>query len=346
MRMRLGLQLAYWGVGPGPDEIVDVGREAEKAGYDSVWTAEAYGNDAFTALSWIGAHTSTINLGTAIAQMPARQPTALAMAATSLDVLSGGRVRLGIGPSGPQVAEGWYGQPFKPQITRTREYLETVRSALSRDTVEVDGETLQIPLQGGLGKALHLMIRPVQDRIPMLLASIGPKATALCGELAEGWLPIFLAPEHIAEARKPLDEGAARAGKSPGDVSINPTVYAAIDDDLDRARDLVRAPIALYVGGMGARGKNFYFDKAVEYGFEEQATTIQDLYLDGKREEAEAALPVELIDLVALVGPVGRVRERLAAFDEAGVDTLLASIVATDPQDRLRQIRDLAEAGA
>lgn len=342
--MKLGLHLAYWGVGPGPEEQVAVAQLAEACGYDSLWVGEAWGSDVVSVLGWLAGQTHSIGLGTAIAQMPARQPTALAMAAATLDVISGGRISIGLGPSGPQVSEGWYGQPFNPQLARTREYLTVLRQALAREKVTFAGEHFALPRPGGLGKPLHLMVHPVQPRIPLLLAAIGPKATALAGELADGWMPIFFSPDHVGLLLEHLEAGAAAAGRDVRDVRILPTVYVAIDDDIAAARDLVREPTALYIGGMGAKGKNFYTELACRYGFEADALRVQELYLAGRKLEAAAALPDALIDAVTLCGPAEVVRERLAAYRAAGVDTLLASIIARDPEDRLRQIRALADA--
>jgi F420-dependent oxidoreductase-like protein len=341
--MKVGLHLSYWGLGPGPEEQLAASLLAEDIGIDSVWVGEAYGSDAFSVLSWLAAKTSTIGLGTAIAQMPARQPTALAMSAATVDVLAEGRLTVGLGPSGPQVAEGWYGQPFAQQLTRTREYIDVVRMALAREPVAYDGSIQQLPRPGGVGKPLHLMIRPVQERIPLCLAAIGPKATALAGEIADGWMPIFFSPEHVEVLLPSLREGADVAGRSSTDVRILPTVPVGIHADVDVARDLVRDQVALYIGGMGAKGKNFYTDLAVRYGFDE-ALVVQDLYLSGRKEAAKAALSVALLDAVAVCGPVDRVRARLADYEAVGVDTILASIAARDPEDRLRQVRALARA--
>lgn len=338
--------MAYWGVGPGPDEQIALAQEAERCGFDSVWAGEAYGSDAVSILGWIAGATSSIRLGTAVAQMPARTPTALAMAAATIDRISGGRVLLGIGPSGPQVAEGWYGQPFSRQIARTRDYVAVLRSALARQKVSYKGETMELPLPDGLGKPLHLTIYPVQERIPVYLAAIGPKATALAGEIFDGWIPVLFSPEHVGAARKNLDEGCARAGRDPEEIAILPTVYTAISDDLSVARDAVREPTALYIGGMGPKDKNFYNQLARRYGFEEAAERVQELYLAGHKREAAAALPDELIDTVSLCGPPDVVRDRLAAYRDAGVHTLLASIVTDSAEDRLHQVRALAEANS
>jgi F420-dependent oxidoreductase-like protein len=341
--MRLGLNLGYWGLGLSADEQLGLVRAAEDAGFDSVWAAEAYGSDAATVLAWLAAQTERIRLGSAIFQMPARSPAMTAMTAATLDHLSGGRVLLGIGSSGPQVAEGWHGQRFANQLGRTREYVAIVRKALARERLEFAGETYTLPLPDGPGKALKLMIGPVQERIPIYIAAIGPKNTQLTGEIADGWIPIFFSPEHVGESRKLLEEGAARSGRSLDGFDIAPSVNVCIDDDIDRARDSVRHLVALYVGGMGSREKNFYNALVRRYGFEEAAQSVQDLYLDGRKDEAAAALPPALIDTVAIVGPRERVRERLAVYRDAGVGTLIVAPVAFDAESRMRMIREIAE---
>jgi F420-dependent oxidoreductase-like protein len=343
--MKLGLNVAYWGLGITPGDQLAMVKEAEAAGFDSVWAAEAYGSDAATVLAWLAAQTERIRIGSAIFQMPARSPAMTAMTAATLDELSGGRMILGIGPSGPQVAEGWHGQPFARQLRRTREYVEILRKALARERLEYKGEMYELPLPDGQGKALKLMIGPVQERIPIYIAAIGPKNTALCGEIADGWIPFLFSAEHAGDLRGPLEEGAARAGRSldDGSFEIAPTVNVCIGDDIDAARDVMRPFLALYVGGMGSREKNFYNAMMRRYGFEEAAEKVQDLYLDGKRGEAAAALPAEFIDSVCLVGPPDRVRERLAMYRDAGVGTLLTTIVAPDVESRRATIRQLAE---
>src|SRR5213080_5451414 len=287
--MRLGLHVGYWGLGFTAEQQLEVVREAERLGYDSVWAAEAYGSDAATVLAWLAGQTERIAIGSAIFQMPARSPAMTAMTAATLDQLSGGRFQLGLGPSGPQVAEGWHGQRFAKQLQRTREYVEVVRMALARERVEYHGETLQLPLPDGPGKALKLTISPVQERIPIHIAAIGPKNTALAGEIADGWIPTLFSPEHVSELRPLLEEGAARSGKSLDGFDIAPTVNVFVTDDLAAARDAMRPFIALYVGGMGSREQNFYNRVVQRYGFEAEAKTIQDFYLEGKREEAMAA---------------------------------------------------------
>ncbi len=341
--MRLGLNVGYWGLGMTAADQLELVKEAEAAGFDSVWAAEAYGSDAATVLAWLAAQTERIRIGSAIFQMPGRSPAMTAMTAATLDQLSGGRMLLGIGTSGPQVAEGWHGQRFARQLQRTREYVDVVRLALSRERLIYDGETLQLPLPDGPGKALKLTIAPVQERIPIYLAAIGPRNTALAAEIADGWMPILVAPEKMDVFRPSLDEGFARAGRTAADLAIVPHVTVRIDSDLDAARDLMRHYIALYVGGMGSRKKNFYTQLVSSYGFEAEALHVQDLYLEGRKDEAAAALPGQLIDAVTLCGPRDRVRERLALYRDAGVDTLLATPVGMTQDDRLAQLRALAE---
>jgi F420-dependent oxidoreductase-like protein len=252
-------------------------------------------------------------------------------------------VLLGIGTSGPQVAEGWHGQRFARQLQRTREYVAVVRMALSRERVAFKGETLELPLPDGPGKALKLMIGPVQDRIPIYIAAIGPKNTQLTGEIADGWMPTFFSPEHVGEFKELLEEGAARAGRDLNGFDVAPNVNVCIDDDVDKARDLMRPFLALYVGGMGSRKQNFYNALVRRYGFEETADEVQDLYLSGKKDEAAAALPPELIDMTSLCGPRDRVADRLDVYREAGVGTLITTPVALDPEERKKMMRELAE---
>jgi F420-dependent oxidoreductase-like protein len=343
--VKLGLHIGYWGLGLSADEQLQLVQEAERLGYDSVWTAEAYGSDAATILGWLAQATERIKLGSAIFQMPGRSAAMTAMTAATLDQLSGGRMLLGIGSSGPQVAEGWHGQRFGRQLQRTREYVAVVRMALARERVEFKGETLELPLPDGPGKALKLTIAPVQERIPILLAAIGPKNTTLAAEIADGWIPTLFSPEHVGEIRPLLEEGFARAGggKSFEDFEIAPTVNVFVSDDRESARDAMRPYIALYTGGMGSRKQNFYNALVRRYGFEDAAREIQDLYLEGKKEEAAAAIPGELIDTVSLCGPADVVRERLDVFREAGVGTLMVSPMAWQFEDRLQQLRHVAE---
>jgi F420-dependent oxidoreductase-like protein len=343
--MKLGLHIGYWGLGLSSEEQLALVREAESLGYDSAWTAEAYGSDAATILGWLAQGTEKIKLGSAIFQMPGRSAAMTAMTAATLDQLSGGRMLLGIGSSGPQVAEGWHGQRFAKQLQRTREYIAVVRMALARERVEFHGETLELPLPDGPGKALKLTIAPVQERIPVYLAAIGPKNTTLAAEIADGWIPTLFSPEHVGEFRPLLEEGLARAGGGKGfdDFDIAPTVNFSISDDLSSARDAMRGYVALYVGGMGSRRQNFYNALVSRYGFEDAAREVQELYLSGRRDEAAAALPEELIDHVALCGPADHVRARLDVFRSAGVGTLIVSPMAWTFEERRAQLRQLAE---
>src|SRR5437764_5573671 len=345
--MKLGLNIAYWGLGLTADEQLELVREAERLGYDSVCAAEASGSDAATVLAWLAGQTETIKLGSAIFQIPGRSPAMTAMTAATLDQISGGRFRLGLGPSGPQVSEGWHGVRFARQLQRTREYVEVVRKALARERLEYHGETIELPLPDGPGKALKLTIAPEQERIPIYIAAIGPRNVTLVGEIADGWLPVFFSPEHVNEFRPLLEEGAARAGRTLDDsFDISPTVNVLVSDDIDAARDAMRPVLALYVGGMGSREKNFYNQLVQRYGFEDAAREVQALYLDGKKDEAAAALPPELIDLITLCGPKEHVRDRLAAYREAGVGTLTIGPTAFTREERVEQLRAVAELAA
>jgi F420-dependent oxidoreductase-like protein len=341
--VNLGVNVAYWGLGLTAAEQLQVVQEADRLGYDSVWAAEAYGSDAATVLAWLAAGTERIKVGSAIFQMPARSPAMTAMTAATLDQISGGRFLLGLGTSGPQVAEGWHGQRFAKQLQRTREYVAVVRKALARERLEFEGETLTLPLPDGPGKALKLTIAPEQDQIPIFLAAIGPKNTALAGEIADGWLPFMFSPEHVADVRSLLEEGAARSGRALNGFQIVPSVSLMISDDIEAARDIMRPVLALYIGGMGSREKNFYNAAVTRYGFGDAARTVQDLYLDGRKEEAGAALPDELIDMLTLAGPPSHIQERVAAYRDAGVATLAVTPMAFTLSDRLAQLRQMAE---
>jgi len=341
--MKLGVHIGYWGLGLTREDQLSIVQEAERLGYDSVWTAEAYGSDAATILGWIAGLTSTIKIGSAIFQMPGRSPAMTAMTAATLDQLSDGRMLLGIGSSGPQVSEGWHGVRFGSQLGRTREYIEVVRKALARERLEYSGEHVTLPLPDGPGKALKLTIAPVQDQIPIYLAAIGPKNTALAGEVADGWIPTLVSPEHLPALRASLEDGAAKAGRSLDGFDIAPTVNVYVSDDIEKGRDVMRPFIALYVGGMGSRDKNFYNNLVQRYGFEEAANEVQDLYLAGKRDEAMAALPDELIDLVSLNGPADKVRDRLRVYREAGVGTLGITPMAWTRDERIEQLQKIAQ---
>ena len=341
--MKLGVSIGYWGLGLTPADQLEIAQTAEELGYDSVWTAEAYGSDAATVLAWLAGQTKRIKLGSGIFQIPARSAAMTAMTAATIDNLSGGRFMLGLGTSGPQVSEGFHGVRFGKQLQRTREYVAVVRMALARQKIEFDGETLQLPLPDGPGKALKLTIRPVQENIPIFLAVLGPKNVALAGEIADGWLPVFFSPGHTKALRGPLEEGAAKAGRSLDGFRICPSVNVMIGDDLESARNAMRPVLALYVGGMGSREQNFYNRLVSTYGFEKAAREVQDLYLDGRRNEAMMALPDELIDLVSIVGPRQKAREKIRAFRDAGVDTLIVWPVMPDQEVRKEQLRLIAE---
>ena len=341
--MKLGVSVGYWGLGLTPADQLEIAQTAESLGYDSVWTAEAYGSDAATVLAWLAAGTSRIKLGSGIFQIPARSAAMTAMTAATIDNLSGGRMMLGLGTSGPQVSEGFHGVRFGKQLQRTREYVAVVRLALARQKIEFHGETLELPLPDGPGKALKLTIRPVQEQIPIFLAVLGPKNVALAGEIADGWLPVFFSPEHTKELRGPLEEGAARVGRSLDGFRICPSVNVMIGDDLESARNVMRPILALYVGGMGSREQNFYNRLVSSYGFEDEAQKVQELYLAGQKTEAMFALPDELIDLVSIVGPPARAKDRIRAFRDAGVDTLIVWPVMPDQEVRKEQLRLIAE---
>ena len=342
--MKLALHLGYWGAQPvDVQPLVDA---AERLGFDSIWSAEAYGSDAVSWLAWVASRTTNLEFGTAIMQIPARTPAATAMTAITLDHLSGGRFRLGLGMSGPQVSEGWHGSPYGKPLARTREYVEIVRAILRRDKpVEFDGEYYTIPASDGpgttgLGKPLKTIVHPLRPDLPIYLAAIGPKNVALAGEIADGWLPTFFSPARMGMYREWLDEGLGRSGRSIDTFDIAPMVPVFVGDDVQQTRDLVKPFLALYIGGMGARGRNFYNSLAQRYGYEDAAATIQDLYLDGRKGEAAAAVPDDLVDEVSLVGPPERIAERLSIWRDAGVSTLIATTLQFDA------LRALADANA
>ncbi len=346
--MKLGVHIGYWGLGLTSEDQLEIVQEAERLGYDSVWAAEAYGSDTATVLGWLAGQTSTIRLGSGIFQMPGRSAAMTAMTAATIDQISNGRMILGIGSSGPQVSEGWHGVRFGKQLARTRDYVAVLRMALARERLEYSGETLELPLPDGPGKALKLTIGPVQDQVPIYIAAIGPKNTQLTGEIADGVIPTLFSPEHVAVMRDELQIGVDRAGngKTLADIDIAPTVQVYVSDNLEDARNLMRPFIGLYVGGMGSREQNFYNQLVRRYGFDDAAQEVQDLYLDGKKDEAMAALPDELIDMVAICGPADHVRERIAAYRDAGVGTLGVSPVAFTREERITQLRLIAELAA
>ncbi|WP_028658512.1 LLM class F420-dependent oxidoreductase [Nocardioides insulae] len=328
--LKLGLGQGYWGSGP-PQGMVEAAKTAEELGYDSVWTAEAYGSDCFTPLSWLGAHTSRLKLGTGIVQLSARTPTATAMAAMTLDHLSGGRMVLGIGASGPQVVEGWYGQPYPKPLARTREYVDILRATFAREVVTYEGEFYRLPYDGtlgprssGLGKPLKSTLHPRRTDIPILLAAEGPKNVALAGEIADGWIPMLYGPEHTQYYDDALAEGfARREGGRPDDFQISCLTSVVVDDDLEKAADQVRPFLALYVGGMGAKGANFHYAAVARMGFEAECAVIQEHYLAGRKAEAIAAVPTSMVEKISLIGPKEKIRDDLEAWKESPVTTLL-----------------------
>ena len=334
--MKLGINLGYAAPGTNPVELVPLVQEAERLGYDSAWAAEAWGTDAVTVLAWIAASTSRIKVGSAIMQIPGRTPANTAMTAATLDLMSGGRFLLGLGTSGPQVVEGWHGEAWGKPLVKTREYVEIVRAALRRDVVEHAGEHYSIPYHGpgatGLGKPLKMMLRPLRPDIPIFLAAMGPKNVALAVEIADGWLPLFVHPERFSDVYGE-QIAAARSG-----FEIVPTVSVLVGDDVQALRDSLKPHLALYIGGMGAKGRNFYNALVSRYGWEAEAARIQELYLGGKQREAIQAVPDDLVDAVSLVGPKERIRDRLEAWRETPVTTL---IVGSPQPEALRVLAEL-----
>ena len=337
--MRLALTVGY--SGPQLSINMPLVLEAERLGFHSAWTAEAYGSDAVSPAVWIAAQTKKINVGTAVMQIPARTPALAAMTAMTIDQLSGGRFLMGIGASGPQVIEGWHGVPYGKPMVRVREYIEILRQIWAREKpLEYEGTHYQIPYRGpgasGLGKPLKSILHGRQ--IPIYVGAIGPKSVAQTAAIADGWMPVFYSPYRAGVYREALDAGLARRGKERGSLDIAPSVIVIQGDDVGACLNFVKPAIALYVGGMGARGKNFYNDLACRSGYEKAAKQVQDLYLDGKKQEAIAAVPDELADEVSLCGPPARIRERLAAWRESGVTTLMCGLA------QLEAARTLAEA--
>jgi len=341
--MRLGLSLGYWG-GAGDADALELAKEADRLGFAVAWAAEAYGSDAVTVLTWVAAHTERMDIGSAVFQIPARTPAMTAMTAATLDTLSGGRFRLGLGLSGPQVSEGWHGVRYGAPMGRTREYIDIVEMALRRDRVDYYGKHFELPLPDGPGKALKLTVHPVRKRIPIYLAAIGPQSLELAGEKADGWLAIFYSPEHAAESLASIRAGAEKAGRDIGHFDVVPTVPLSVGDDVEACAEPVRGYAALYVGGMGSREKNFYNALARRMGYDEAATEIQDRYLSGDKAGAAAAVPMNFIDETSLLGPRERIAEKMQALAASGVTTLTVSCFAGDLPGRVAAIRTAAEA--
>lgn len=340
--VKLGYMIGYWGAGP-PAGVPEGLAAAERLGFDSCWTAEAYGSDALTPLAWWGAATERIKLGTSICQISARTPTAMAMAALTLDHLSGGRFVLGLGASGPQVVEGWYGDDYRRPLARTREYVEIIRRVLARDApVEYKGDRYQLPHPGGdrLGKPLKSITHPLRADLPIYLAAEGPKNVALAAEIADGWLPMFYAPRADGFYRDALAKGFARpdSRRSAADFEVACHVPVIIADDVETAASLYRPALALYIGGMGAREVNFHNEVFVRMGYMDEARHVQNLYLEGKKEEAAAAVPLELVQDVALVGPIDKIRDELEQWRASVVTTMIVS----GPPAQLATIAELA----
>ncbi len=345
--MRLAISCGYAGMGLGTS-TVDTVREAERLGYCVAWVAEAYGSDAPTVLAWLGASTSSIGLGAGIMQIPARTPAMTAMTAATLDSLSGGRLVLGLGVSGPQVSEGWHGVPFASPLARTREYVEIVRMALRREAVQYAGEHFALPLPGGAGKPLRLTIHPPRPDLPIYLAAVGPRNLRLAGEVADGWLAVFLSPEHSADQFDAVRAGRAAAGAGTSSDPMSgfdtvATVPVCISDDLEAARAAIAGYTALYIGGMGSRQQNFYNALARRMGFESAAEEIQDLYLAGRPRDAAAAVPFDLVDQTALIGPVDRIAERVGRYADAGVTTLSVAPYGSSPEEQRAVLRAMAD---
>lgn len=340
--MKLGLNLGYWGMGNDADNL-ELAREADRLGYSVVWAAEAYGSDAATVLAWVGAQTTKIDLGSAVFQIPARTPAMTAMTAATLDTLSGGRFRLGLGVSGPQVSEGWHGVRFDRPLARTREYVDVVRMALKRERVAYEGDYFRLPLPDGPGKALALTVHPVRTQLPIYLAAIGPRNLELAGEIADGWLAIFFSPEHAPQHLAHIAAGRERSGLTLDGFDIVPTVPVVIGEDVEACAQPLRAYTALYVGGMGSAETNFYNQLACRMGYEAEADEIQKKYLERDYSGAAAAVPFELIDRTCLIGPAARIRERLSAYAQAGVTTLTISPYAPDLEGRTHMLRAMTQ---
>ena len=344
MSLKLGLNTGYWASGPPSPAALAAVKEAERLGFDSIWTSEAYGSDALTPQAWWGAQTERVRLGTAIMQMSARRPAAAAMAAMTMDHLSGGRFVLGLGVSGPQVVEGWYGEPFAKPLARTREYVGIVRDAVARRApVASDGPHYPLPVSGregitGLGKPLKSTLHPLREHLPICLGAEGPKNIALTAEIADGWLALFYSPHHDAELYRPcLEEGFARRERPHDDFEIHASIPFIVHDDVEQAADMIRPRFALYFGGMGARSMNFHREVPVRMGYEAEARRIQELYLEGRKDEAAAAVPTKLIEQLALIGPADKIRHDLEAWRESSVTSLLIA----GPPELLRQAAEL-----
>ena len=342
--MRLGLSLGYQTSWTTPADHLAMAQEADRLGYSVVWAAEAYGSDSPSMLAWIAGQTQRIDVGAAVMQIPARSPAMTAMTAATIDTLSGGRFRLGLGVSGPQVSEGWHGVRFAKPLARTREYVDIVKLAIARKPVAYEGEHYRLPLPDGPGKALRLGFHPPRDSVPIYLAAVGPKNLELAGEIADGWLAIFFAADAAGEFLQHVERGRARTGAGLTGFDVCPTVPVALGDDVAACADLIRPYAALYVGGMGSREQNFYNQLAVRMGYADEARQVQDLYLDRKLRDAAAAVPQEFIERTSMVGSKERIVERIREYAAAGVGTLSISPYVGDRESGIATLRTVAEA--
>jgi F420-dependent oxidoreductase-like protein len=340
----LGLNLGYQTASTTAADHLALAQEADRLGYAVVWAAEAYGSDSVTMLSWVAGQTQRIDVGSAVMQIPARTPAMAAMTAASLDTLSGGRFRLGLGVSGPQVSEGWHGVRFAKPLQRTREYLEIVRQAVAGERVDYAGQFYTLPLPDGPGKPLKLNFKPLRTRIPTYLAAVGPKNLELAGELADGWLAMFYAPEFAAEQLASVSAGRARVGLTLDGFDVVPTVPLVVGDDVAACADQVRWYAALYMGGMGSREQNFYNQLATRMGYADAAREVQDLYLAKRHRDAAATVPLEFINRTSLLGPVDRIAAGMREYAAAGVTTLSVSLFVADVEAGVQALRDGARA--
>ncbi|MET7963915.1 LLM class F420-dependent oxidoreductase [Micromonospora zamorensis] len=342
--MRLGLSLGYQTAWSTPADHLALAQEADRLGYSVVWAAEAYGSDSPSMLAWMAGQTERIDVGAAVMQIPARTPAATAMTAATIDALSGGRFRLGLGVSGPQVSEGWHGVRFAKPLARTREFVDIVKLAIARKEVAYDGEHYTLPLPDGPGKALRLGFHPPREHIPIYLAAVGPKNLELAGEIADGWLAVFYAPEFAEEQLASVRAGRAKVGKELAGFDVVPSVPVVIGDDVASCAELVRWYAALYMGGMGSRQQNFYNQLATRMGYGDAAREVQDLYLAKRQRDAAAAVPMEFIDRTSLLGPKERIAERMREYAAAGVTTLSVTLFVADRDSGVQTLRTVAEA--
>ncbi len=342
--MRLGLNLGYQSAWTTPADHLAMAQEADRLGYAVVWAAEAYGSDTVSMLAWIAGQTERIDLGAAVMQIPARTPAMTAMTAATIDALSGGRFRLGLGVSGPQVSEGWHGVRFGKPLGRTREYVEIVKMAIARKPVSFSGEHYTLPLPDGPGKPLKLGFHPPREAVPIYLAAVGPKNLELAGEIADGWLAIFFAPDAAGEYLQHIERGRARSGRGITGFDVAPSVPVVVGDNVAWCADVIRHYAALYVGGMGSREQNFYNQLAVRMGYADAAAKVQDLYLSGKKAEAAEAVPQEFIERTSLLGNKIQIKERIKQYAAAGVGTLSVSPYVGDLTSGLDTLRIVAEA--